>query len=58
MYSGKVDKSTGVLCDQTGKLTGFYVSKQYPEKLRRIKFFDQEHQRTFVFLINNMQLSA
>lgn len=58
MYSNKVDKAAGVLCDQTGKLTGFYPSKDYPEKLRRIKFHDQEHQRTFVFLTNNTELTA
>ena len=58
IYSNKVDKSTGVLCDQIGKLTGFYVSKDYPEKLRRVKFYDEETKRTFVFLTNNMELKA
>src|SRR5690606_41351690 len=42
MYSKKTDRSTGVLCDQLGKLTGFYVSKDYPDKLRKVKFHDQE----------------
>lgn len=58
IYSNKVDKSTGVLCDQIGKLTGFYVSKDYPEKLRRVKFYDEETKRTFVFLTNIMELKA
>jgi hypothetical protein len=58
MYSKKTDKSTGILCDQLGKLTGFYVSKDYPDKLRRVKFHDQETGRTFVFLTNNNELSA
>jgi len=58
IYSNKVDKTTGVLCDQTGKLTGFYVSKQYPEKIRRVKYYDKETQRTFVYLTNNFELSA
>lgn len=58
MYSRKHDKSTGVKSDQIGKLSGFYVSKKYPEKLRRIKFYDQETDRTFVFLTNNFELSA
>ncbi|MBK7212089.1 MAG: IS4 family transposase [Bacteroidales bacterium] len=58
MYSNKVDKTTGVKCDQVGKLTGFYVSKQYPGKLRRVKFYDQDSNRDFVFLSNNMDLSA
>lgn len=58
MYSSKVDKSTGVMCDQVGKLKGFYVSRQYPEKIRRVKFYDAEFNRTFVFLTNNMELTA
>lgn len=58
IYSQKVDKSTGVQTDQIGKLTGFYVSKDYPEKLRKVKYYDSEMNRTFVFLTNNMSLSA
>lgn len=58
MYSRKHDKSTGVKSDQIGKLSGFYVSKQYPKKLRRVKFYDQETDRTFVFLTNNFELTA
>jgi len=53
MYSRKVDKSTGVLCDQIGKLSGVKTSKQYPEKIRRVKYYDAETKRTFVFLTNN-----
>lgn len=56
MYSAKVDKNTGIKCDQTGKLTGFYTSRAYPKKLRRVKFHDAEQQRTFVFLTNNFDL--
>lgn len=58
MYSRKVDKTGGVKYDQTGKLTGFYVSQDYPEKLRRIKFYDEETGRIFVFLTNNFDLTA
>lgn len=58
IYSNKVDKSTGVLCDQIVRFTGFYASKDYPEKLRRVKFYDQETKRTFVFLTNIMELKA
>ena len=58
MYSAKVDKSTGVKCDQTIKLKGFYVSKDYPEKLRRIKYYDTERDKTLTFLTNNFDLAA
>jgi hypothetical protein len=58
IYSAKVDKSTGILCDQTGRLTGFYTAKDYPEKLRRVKYYDKESDRTFVFLTNNMEVTA
>ena len=58
MYSAKVDKTKGALCDQTGKLTGFYTSKNYPKKLRKIKYYDNENKRTFIFLTNNMETTA
>jgi hypothetical protein len=58
IYSLEVDKSTGVQCDQIGKLTGFYVSKAYPDKLRKVKYYDSEMNRTFVFLTNNMFLTS
>jgi len=58
MYSRKCDKSSGVMSDQVGKLTGFYVSKEYPLKLRKVKFYDVESGRTFIFLTNNMELTA
>lgn len=58
MYSKKYDKNSGIKSDQIGKLTGFYVSKDYPEKLRRVKFYDKESDRTFIFLTNNMELSG
>ena len=58
IYSNKSDKSTGVKSDQTGKLTGFYTSKDYPEKIRRVRFYDFESKRTFAFLTNNFDLTA
>lgn len=58
MYTIKSNKNNGVKSDQIGKLTGYYVSKEYPEKLRRVKYFDKETNRTFVFLSNNFELSA
>ena len=58
MYSSVVDKSTGVRCDQIGQLKWFYSLKGYPEKIRRIKFYDSDQKRTFVFLTNNTELKA
>ena len=58
MYSRKYNKMSGVKSDQIGKLTGFYVSKEYPEKIRKVRFYDKETNRTFTFLTNNMELSA
>ena len=58
LYSNKIDKNNGVLLDQIGKLTGFYVSKNYPEKLRRIKFYDEETDNELIFLSNNLDLMA
>lgn len=58
IYSHKVDKSTGVKFDQTVVLTGYYSKKDYPEKLRRIKYFDTEKGRSFIFLTNNFTLPS
>lgn len=57
LYSHPIDKSTGLRCDQTVVLTGYYSSKDYPEKIRRIKYYDSETKKTFVFLTNNFTLS-
>lgn len=58
MYSRSVDKSTGVLNDHIGKLVVYRSKTEYPEKLRRIKYYDSEHDLNLVFLTNNMDLSA
>ncbi|MEY3199634.1 MAG: hypothetical protein RJA13_1592 [Bacteroidota bacterium] len=58
MYSNKIDKSTGIKYDQIGKIEGFYSSKDYPEKIRKVKFFDAEKKKLLVFLTNNFELKA
>lgn len=58
MYSRTVDKTTGVRYDQIGKLETYYSRKGYPGKLRRVKYYDQQQDRTFVFLTNNTDLKA
>ena len=52
------DKKIGILCDQDILLTGIKSSNRYPEHLRRIKFYDAEFERTFVFLTNNFKINA
>src|SRR5512136_1908055 len=52
-YSHPVDKSTGLLFDQTVVLTGFRSRQQYPDALRRIGFRDPQTGKRFVFLTNN-----
>ena len=46
------------MCDQQIILKGFYSIQLYKNKLRRIKFYDAEQNRTFVFLSNNLELPA
>src|ERR1035437_1389866 len=58
LYSTAVDKSTGVRCDQVVVLTGYNAKKDYPEKLRRIKYYDAQTKKTFVFLTNNFAVEA
>jgi hypothetical protein len=58
LYSNPVDKSNGVQCDQIVTLKGYYAKKDYPEKLRRIRYFDSKNNQTLVFLTNNFVLPA
>jgi IS4 transposase len=58
LYSNSVDKTTGIQCDQIVVLTGFYARKDYPDKLRRIRYHDAENKKTLVFLTNNFTLPA
>lgn len=58
IYSRPVDKTTGVQCDQTVDPVNFYPRSDYPEHLRRIRFFDAEKNKRLVFLTNNFALPA
>jgi len=58
MYSKTVDKTTGVQSDQIGVLETYYSRKDYPEKLRRIKYYDAERKKYLVFITNNTTLKA
>ena len=58
VYSRPVDKACGLRCDQTVVLTGYYSRKRYPEKLRRIRYYDAQQERTLIFLANNFTLPA
>lgn len=58
LYSNSVEKKTGIRCDQIVVLQGFYAKKDYPDKLRRIRYYDAENNKTLVFLTNNFLLPA
>jgi hypothetical protein len=58
VYSAATDRDSGVICDQSIAMNGFYVSKDYPEHLRRIRFKDPVSGKTLVFLTNNTTLPA
>ena len=58
IYSRPVDRTTGLICDQTIVVTGIKSSKTYPEKLRRVKYRDPETGKSLVFLTNNYSLPA
>ena len=58
LYSAKVNKAKGVKCDQTIMLNNYYSVKEYPEKIRRIKFYDKETENELDFITNNFRLSA
>lgn len=58
IYSKKVGRESGIICDQVIRLRGYKARKDYPEKLRRIKYYDKETNHTYVFLTNNFDLPA
>ena len=57
-YSHAVDRSTGLICDQTVIFTGFYAMRDFETPLRRIRFRDPDSDKTLVFLTNNFMLPA
>jgi hypothetical protein len=57
LYSRPVDRGAGLICDQIVEFTVFYSQKDYPERLRRIRYRDAEGRR-LIFLTNNMVLPA
>ena len=58
LYSQAVDKSKGVIYDQTIILNGYYAAKYYPYKMRLIKFKDEETQKILIFLTNNFHITS
>ena len=53
-----VNEKNGVMSDQIGKLTGFYISQFYPDEISKVIYYDKETNRTFVYLTNNMKLTS
>ena len=58
LRASEVDKTTGLRCDQVIRLKGFYSSLNYPDTLRRIRYYDAENMKTFIFLTNNFNVPA
>jgi len=58
LYSRTIDKNVGLRCDQTIVLSGIKTSKEYPNKLRRVGYFDDKSERRFSFLTNNFIVPA
>jgi len=58
LSSRTVDKSTGIKCDQTVRLKNYKVSLDYPDAIRRLKYYDSDLKMEFVFITNNFEISA
>ncbi|HUF17678.1 MAG TPA: IS4 family transposase, partial [Thermoanaerobaculia bacterium] len=56
VYSAAVDRTTGVICDQTVRLVGSLSGRRYPDQFRRIRFKHPETGKNLVFLTNNFEL--
>ncbi len=58
VYSAPVDRSTGLICDQSIAFNNFYAARDYPEQMRRIRYRDPESHKSLVFLTNHRELPA
>ena len=58
IHSLPIEEETGIECDQIVTLKNFYTKKDFPERLRRIRYFDATTNKHLVFLTNNFQLPA
>lgn len=58
LYSHPVDVSCGLRCDQTVELTGYNSRRDYPQKLRRIRYVDEQQALQLIFLTNHFTLPA
>jgi len=58
LYSHPIDKATGLTCDQTIVLTGYQQRKNYPVKLRRIRYIDPKTANDITIVTNNFSLPA
>ena len=58
IYSAQTDKTKGIKCDQTVKFLYHQTYKKYPAKIRRVKYYDKELDKTFVFITNNFEIKA
>ena len=58
LYSAPTDRASGIICDQTIALNGYYSRQHYPDHLRRIRLRDPQSIRTLVFLSNQFALPA
>ena len=56
LYSAPVDRTTGIICDQIVTLANPVPRAGFPDKLRRIRYFDSQQERPLVFLTNNFTL--
>ena len=57
-YSAKVDRNSGIICDQTIALDGFYTRRDYLVSLRRVHFNDPGTGKMLIFITNQMTLPA
>jgi len=58
IYSALTDRSTGIICDHTIALNGFYSRQHYPDHLRRIRFKDSQTGKALLFLTNQFDFPA
>ena len=58
VHSTPVDRSTGLICDQSVMLNNYYAAQDYPGQLRRVRYKDPQTEKSLVFLTNHFGIPA
>ena len=56
-WTRRFPPGSGILSDAIGYMDGQFTREKYPDKIRRIKYWDEENKREFIFFTNALDIS-